>query len=195
MPCVDPPGNEKPKPRKYFCPNPNCKTLFSRPKIIKYTVCPTCQTLVDDTNFALHAEIVAASKKGKTAKTRKPKTIKTAVLEVNAMEKIETSNDKIEIAAIVTSPETNEKLVALEPVQLPPLETTDFIPPPQVATAETENVSEPKPGQFCFGYLSHRKSGEKIPNNCIECPESLNCLLAEYHKSDRSVEEISKWYK
>jgi hypothetical protein len=30
----------------YRCPNPNCNKVFSRPKIIKYQVCPSCQTLV-----------------------------------------------------------------------------------------------------------------------------------------------------
>ena len=31
---------------RYCCPNPNCNRVFSRPKIIKYYVCPTCQTLL-----------------------------------------------------------------------------------------------------------------------------------------------------
>ena len=30
----------------YHCPNPNCNGVFYRPKIIKYYVCPTCQTLI-----------------------------------------------------------------------------------------------------------------------------------------------------
>ena len=30
----------------YCCPNPNCNSVFYRPKIIKYYVCPTCQTLL-----------------------------------------------------------------------------------------------------------------------------------------------------
>ncbi|MEX2738558.1 MAG: hypothetical protein Q6356_005760, partial [Candidatus Wukongarchaeota archaeon] len=30
----------------YSCPNPNCNRVFSRPKIINYYVCPSCQTLV-----------------------------------------------------------------------------------------------------------------------------------------------------
>jgi DNA-directed RNA polymerase subunit RPC12/RpoP len=31
---------------RYQCANPNCGKAFSKPKIIKYYVCPTCQTLV-----------------------------------------------------------------------------------------------------------------------------------------------------
>src|SRR5208283_2418155 len=35
------------KVHRYCCSNPNCKKVFSKPKIIKYYVCPSCQTLVD----------------------------------------------------------------------------------------------------------------------------------------------------
>ena len=31
----------------YCCSNPNCKSVFSYPKIIKYYVCPICQSLVE----------------------------------------------------------------------------------------------------------------------------------------------------
>src|SRR3990170_2867555 len=32
---------------KHNCSNPNCGKRFSRPKVIKYYVCPSCQTLID----------------------------------------------------------------------------------------------------------------------------------------------------
>ncbi len=32
---------------KHSCSNPNCGKVFSRPKVIKYYVCPSCQTLID----------------------------------------------------------------------------------------------------------------------------------------------------
>ena len=38
------------RPRKikgYCCSNPNCKSVFSQPKIIKYYVCPSCQSVVE----------------------------------------------------------------------------------------------------------------------------------------------------
>ena len=37
------------KVHRYCCSNPNCHKVFSKPKIIKYYVCPSCQTLVDMT--------------------------------------------------------------------------------------------------------------------------------------------------
>ena len=38
---------EKQEPKEgYCCPNPSCNRVFLRPRIIKYLVCPSCQTLV-----------------------------------------------------------------------------------------------------------------------------------------------------
>ena len=47
------------KKQRYQCANPNCKKAFSKPKLIKYYVCPTCQTLVimDTKIFELNQEI------------------------------------------------------------------------------------------------------------------------------------------
>lgn len=47
------------KRQRYQCANPNCKKAFSKPKLIKYYVCPTCQTLVimDTKIFELNQEI------------------------------------------------------------------------------------------------------------------------------------------
>jgi hypothetical protein len=35
------------KNEEYCCSNPNCKSVFSQPKILKYYVCPSCQTVVE----------------------------------------------------------------------------------------------------------------------------------------------------
>jgi hypothetical protein len=44
---VQKPQEEKQEQNEsYRCPNPSCNKVFSRPKVIKYYVCPTCQTLV-----------------------------------------------------------------------------------------------------------------------------------------------------
>ena len=37
---------EQGQKESYRCPNPNCDKVFSRPKLIKYYVCPSCQALV-----------------------------------------------------------------------------------------------------------------------------------------------------
>ena len=41
-----PQEEKKEQNESYHCPNPSCNKVFLRPKIIKYYVCPACQTLV-----------------------------------------------------------------------------------------------------------------------------------------------------
>ncbi len=199
---MPPKGNEKHKVRKYSCPNPNCKTVFSRPKIIKYYVCPTCQTLVDESNIAEHLENDVASQRSKVARSRKPKTIEPSeFLQIGVLDVEETRSDQSELEELCVTcgdgeTDASKKVVDLEPVQLPQQETTEFPQPKHIPTVETEKASEPSLRcQYGFGYLSHRESGAGIPDTCIECPDSLNCMLSQYHKSGESVEEISKWYK
>jgi hypothetical protein len=52
---------KKDKVRRYCCSNPNCKKVFSKPKVIKYYVCPSCQTVVDMT-FE-NSKLIARGKK------------------------------------------------------------------------------------------------------------------------------------
>jgi hypothetical protein len=35
---------------------------------------------------------------------------------------------------------------------------------------------------------------EGIPETCVECNKSLDCMLSEYYKSENTVAEIKKWY-
>ena len=72
------------KGHKYLCSNPNCKKVFSRPKIIKYQVCPTCQTLVNMAEAEKQGEksISFAPKKSvELKKQKKVETDKTRALE------------------------------------------------------------------------------------------------------------------
>jgi hypothetical protein len=58
-------------------------------------------------------------------------------------------------------------------------------------------VSDSTSGNSCgyhFGYLSERDKGEAIPNACVECSKSLDCMLSKVHQSIDSVVEIKKWY-
>jgi DNA-directed RNA polymerase subunit RPC12/RpoP len=45
-----------------------------------------------------------------------------------------------------------------------------------------------------FGYLRDRKSGEVIPSECIECKNSVDCMLTN-QASKQAVKEIKKWYQ
>ncbi len=92
--------------------------------------------------------------------------------------------------------EESKKIADPEPVQLPQQITTEPSQPQQITSTETEEKAEALPvSKSCFGYLSRREKGTVIPDTCIECTDSLNCMLSQYNKSGASVKEISKWYK
>lgn len=64
---------------RYQCANPNCGKAFSKPKIIKYYVCPTCQTLVimdtkvTQSNQEVKNKNDSATKENRTQRKRKQK--------------------------------------------------------------------------------------------------------------------------
>ncbi len=46
-----------------------------------------------------------------------------------------------------------------------------------------------------FGYLADREKGVAIPDLCITCENSVDCMLSEEKASDDAVKEIRKWYR
>ena len=92
-------------------------------------------------------------------------------------------------------PEGSEEAILLEQVQMPQQEKVEMPPVQQTKTLEAETVSQASSNcQYGFGYLGQRKKGEEIPDTCIECPKSLNCMLSDYYKKEESMAEIKKWY-
>ena len=209
----------------YRCSNPNCKSVFSQPKIIMYSVCPICQTIIGTTAAVFQAGLVeeehAQTEQNTTtasaAESEKPQSQEPRAMEQPKIEELE----KIETEAVEAKTTPLSKMI--EPkakAQTEGFETkttaSKTIPPPettlQTRTSEQriaeqktilrqpvqkvpDNVSSSKTCQYYFGYLSQREKGEEIPISCIECSKSLDCMLAEYHKSKESVEEIRKWYQ
>jgi len=93
------------------------------------------------------------------------------------------------------TPEGGEDAILLEQVQMPRQEKVEMPPVQQTKTLEAETVSQASSNcQYGFGYLGQRKKGEEIPDTCIECPKSLNCMLSDYYKKEESMAEIKKWY-
>lgn len=188
----------KPKKQRYCCSNPNCNRVFSRPKVIKYYVCPTCQTLVNMNEAEDEREIQVALAAQKLVKRRKSKIIaadKTQGLGAIGIETEGSQPTQEEPCAPEEKREESEKLIALEQVQVPQQNTVALASTQQVGAVETKTVSPSSSGcQYGFGYLSQRGKGEGIPDTCIECPKSLNCMLSEYYKKEESVKEIKKWY-
>ena len=75
------------------------------------------------------------------------------------------------------------------------LNAAKFTYPKQVISNKDENDSKSSTGcGFYLGYLSERDKGEKIPNACVECSKSLDCMLTKVRQSNKSVKEIKKWY-
>jgi hypothetical protein len=89
-------------------------------------------------------------------------------------------------------------------------------PEPQSATPSQIQIKEPQPKQtvqtlksditgdnsktakspgcqYYFGYLGNRQKNESIPETCLDCPNSLDCMLSK-HELRNSVQEIKKWY-
>ena len=63
-------------------------------------------------------------------------------------------------------------------------------------TGTDKEASTSKDGcRFYFGYLSERDKGDEIPNTCVECSKSLDCMLSKVRESNESVKEIKKWYR
>jgi len=66
--------------------------------------------------------------------------------------------------------------------------------PKSIAKKEKEINPSDQVCRYYLGYLSQRDKGEGIPETCVECNKSLDCMLSEYYKSENTVAEIKKWY-
>jgi len=45
-----------------------------------------------------------------------------------------------------------------------------------------------------FGYLGERSKGEEIPDECITCEKTVECMLSKLKKSETAIKEIKNWY-
>ena len=188
----------------YCCSNPNCRNVFSIPKVIKYYVCPICQTLVEMTSTddkAADEEYapveVPQSKKAVSKgvqsqapamRTMKPKTMEPKIVEPKIVE------PKV-VEPKVVEPKVVEPKVVEQVVEPKVVEPKAQSPIPKSKDKEDEeNHPSDQVCRYYFGYLSQRNKGEGIPETCVECNKSLDCMLSEYYKSENTVAEIKKWY-
>ena len=185
---------------RYCCSNPNCKKAFSKPKIIKYYVCPTCQTLVDLTfeDFQLLPTEKSEFEKKQVA-LRKQKEIKKSkkqeleTIDPTPSQQPKTSNE----LTFLEKSEVKEKFEEIKPAQMEEPKTMDITLNEKSKSTVKEQMSNSSGDVQCsydFGYLSQRDKGEGIPETCFGCPKSIECMLSEYNRSKDSVEEIKKWY-
>jgi len=59
----------------------------------------------------------------------------------------------------------------------------------------TEIQDEKAGCQYWFGYLGQRENEEGIPDECIECERSIECMLKKEAYSTKAVKEIKKWWR
>ena len=158
---------EQKNKESYTCPNPNCNSVFYRPKIIKHYVCPTCQTLVKmDTAIGN----TKTKKRGPTEEDVKRK-----------------EAERLEAERKETEEQQQIRCKAPKPIELSQTEQP-------AADAEEVNKSSDSRCKHYFGYLGEREKGEEIPAGCLECRKTLDCMLSDYYRSKETVEEIKKWY-
>jgi hypothetical protein len=184
------------KGHKYVCSNPNCRKVFSRPKIIKYLVCPACQTLVNMAEAETWSETPSSASE-KFVKLEKAKMVEAEDSEGLPPEGQPASVEPSlkELFVPDKTPAGSEEAILLENVHMPQQEKVEIPRVQEAKTLEAETVSQsPSNCRYGFGYLARRKKSEQIPDMCIECPMSLNCMLSDYYKKEESVSEIKKWY-
>lgn len=185
--------------QKYLCSNPNCRRVFSRPKVIKYYVCPTCQTLVDvtETEDQIHIKVTSTAEELVTRRNSKiGEPEKTKELEAIDMQAVMAQQTLEELCPpMKEKTKVSEKTVMLGKVRVPEPKKEEPCSD-QGQTSETKTVSPTSSScQYGYGYLSQREKGEGIPETCIECAKILNCMLSKYYTSGESVKEIKKWYR
>ncbi len=72
-------------------------------------------------------------------------------------------------------------------------------------SAELSNESRERPKEqtwgtsefqcsYYFGFLREKGKNEVVPETCFGCSKSIDCMLSEFNKSQKSLEEIKKWY-
>lgn len=198
------------KVHRYCCSNPNCKKVFSKPKIIKYYVCPTCQTIVDLTlaNFqSLPREKPVPVRKQVTSQKQKE-----SAQDTNQEPKTITSSNELVSSE---KPKVKEVFETLKPAQSEEpnkaeitsnkkssMMGSNYETPFGVRLGDEhletvkEQTGQSSDGQckFFFGYLSQRSKEDVIPEICFGCLKSIECMLSECNKSPESVKEIKKWY-
>jgi len=143
-------------------------------------------------------EIQIASEIQETVKRRKPENIKvdsSKGIEKTGIQTIGSQPTIEEPCALEKKPEASVTVIVHEQVQVPQQKKIEPAPIQQSTAVETKTISQSSSDcQYGFGYLSQREKGEGIPDTCIECPKSLDCMLSNYYKKEQSVREIKKWY-
>ncbi|HLN88814.1 MAG TPA: hypothetical protein VK253_02000 [Candidatus Binatia bacterium] len=171
---------------KHCCPNPNCGKIFSRPKVIKYYVCPSCQTLIDIPAQEIPDPTPPIKKPDLFAGEQEPKselTLNLPASDVELAPSKENANNE--------TPDLKLEFIT----ESKSIDTSSLEEKVQLAVEGRKELSELNfQCEHYFGFLSEKKQGQEIPETCFECPKSVECLLSKRIKSEESIQEIKQWY-
>ena len=162
--------------KRLVCSSPTCGKVFEKPKVVRYYACPFCLSRIQKTTPA------------KNHLTKSRETIDSQPkLKSTTLEKLEDIEPvKFETSIWFESAESPEIISPPESVEIP----EPILLPEKSDPKRTENDQ----CKFYFGYLQRREKGARIPESCVECPKSVDCMLSNLYKSPAAVTEIKKWY-
>ena len=180
----------------YRCPNPGCKKIFRNPAKVKdlsetphriHYSCPECGTDVEpflksDTSKETTTE----------AKPKQPATPKPIYLKQKPEVQTTAQHSAPKSTYLEQKSETQPATPSQIQIKEPQSKQTDQTLKP-VITEDNQKTTESSGCQYYFGYLGNRQKNEAIPETCLACPNSLDCMLSK-HKLTNSVQEMKKWY-
>lgn len=159
-----------------MCSNPTCAKVFEKPKLVRYYACPHCLSKIQKTDTAKNQDLTL----------KEPVESPTLIAPVIEEKRKEAETVKLEISILpesVGGPEAREPQVLVAVPQAVELdEKKGYI------------QTEENRCKYYFGYLQNREKGEGIPETCVECPKSIDCMLSNLNQSETAVSEIKKWY-
>jgi FtsZ-interacting cell division protein ZipA len=180
----------------YRCPNPECKKIFRTPAKVKdlsetphriHYSCPECGTDVEpflksDTSKETTTE----------AKPKQPATPKPIYLKQKPEVQTTAQHSAPKSTYLEQKSETQPATPSQIQIKEPQPKQTDQTLKPDI-TEDNQKTTESSGCQYYFGYLGNRQKNEAIPETCLACPNSLDCMLSK-HKLTNSVQEMKKWY-
>jgi hypothetical protein len=196
-------ANTDQKNKQYCCPNPNCLKVFSEPLVIKYYACPKCQTLIDLNSEKDAVKTILTEKYALKEDQRQESNKQIEKQEKKITRPVLTQQDRIAESKIRKNLPLSSNLdvdsftsKGLEPEEPTLIQRLEALVEEKNKESEKKNVSNYSDSECLhyFGFLNQRKKDEAMPETCVVCPRSIECLLSDSNNSEESVKEIKKWY-
>jgi hypothetical protein len=183
--------------KQYCCSNPSCLHVFSEPLEIKQYACPQCKKVIDlDSKKSLAQSTIAKNpvfmenqERKANSQNEEQKNISEPVVErQESKSSFPTSSDYREIDySTLKDPEPEEPTLQQRLEAMVEKKHKD----------EEKAKEPPSSSSEClhyFGYLHQREVGQPMPEECVVCTKSIECLMSNSNKSKESLKEIKKWY-